>query len=222
MKYLIHSCNDRYWYVEKYLIPSMLEQGISMDDILVYRDVNNDGCLESFIKSIDMLSDDGDTWHLQDDVVICEDFKQRTEKEYRSFLVCGFSSRYDRNLESGLFHHLELIWFSFPCIRITNMIVKHFAIWFRSYISDDARFNSWVESKKHDDLLFRYFLKNYYKRITGENLIPNLVEHVDWLIGGSITNSIRDGIVRSRYWDNEALIDQLKEKLKNEKIVVDN
>ena len=33
MKYMIHTCEARLWYVEEYLIPSMLKQGIKEDDI---------------------------------------------------------------------------------------------------------------------------------------------------------------------------------------------
>ena len=42
-KYLIHCCNDRMWYVKEFLIPSMIKQGISTDDIFIYQDKNKIG-----------------------------------------------------------------------------------------------------------------------------------------------------------------------------------
>ena len=46
-----------------------------------------------------------------------------------------------------------------------------------------------------------------------------MVEHVDWLIGGSTVNQWRGYICRSDLWTDEALVDELREKLKNEKMV---
>ena len=213
-KYMIHSCNQRKWYVDKYLVPSMLEQNIDEEDILIYLDSSNDGCLQSFINSIQNLSEEGDTWHLQDDVLVCSDFKVKTEQLYEAELVCGFASKYDAEAAiPGVQFGIDNIWFSFPCIRISNSILKHFAIWFSSYVQNDNRFKSWITMRKHDDLLFRYFVQNYYKDIKGLNVAPNLVEHVDWLIGESIVNRGRDSCIRSLYWNEEYLVNSLKKKL---------
>jgi len=38
MKYMIHSCNSRLWYVEQYLIPSMIKQNIPREDIILFND----------------------------------------------------------------------------------------------------------------------------------------------------------------------------------------
>lgn len=214
-RYLIHTCLDRDWYVQDYLIPSMMDQRINRVDISVYVDTNGDGCLQSFINSVDGLKDAGDTWHLQDDVLICRNFKERTEQHYDVDLVCGFASKYDKIVRPGKAKGINNIWYSFPCIRIPNRILKHFAIWFNSYIQHDNRYVGWIESKKNDDLLFRYFLKSYYKEIEAINLAPNLVEHVDWLIGGSLVNQQRDEIVRSLYWEDEELVENLENILKS-------
>ena len=211
----MHTCNDRLWYVHGYLMPSLMNQGISQDDIVMYRDINNDGCLQSFVKSIDYLPDDGYMWHLQDDVLICSDFKDRTKQHYDTDLVCGFASKYDKQVKPGKYNGIDNIWYSFPCIRINNSLLKHFSIWFNSSIQNDNRYREWLKSNKHDDLLFRYFLKNYYKGIKGTNLAPNLVEHIDWLLGGSIVNKQRGEIIRSVYWENEELVEKLKKNLTN-------
>ena len=45
------------------------------------------------------------------------------------------------------------------------------------------------------------------------NIAPNLVEHVDWLIGGSKANVWRGYICRSSYWEDEYLVNNLIQKL---------
>ena len=77
-QYLIHTYPKRLWYVEQYLIPSMLAQGIDKASIIVYNDVNKEGNLLSCMKAFASVNnDDNGTWHLQDDVLICKDFKER-------------------------------------------------------------------------------------------------------------------------------------------------
>lgn len=210
-KYMIHTCKTRDWYVEKYLIPSMLKQGIKRSDIIVYLDINEKGCLEACVKSFALTAEfncEG-VWHLQDDVLISSYFKEQTENN-DSGIVCGFASKYDKEAKPGKQRGIDNIWYSFPCIRIPNMIAEHFSVWFNSYLQDDKRFEMWIRKKKNDDLLFRYFLDNYYKNIEALNLAPNLVEHVDWLIGGSIINAHRGEIIRSIYWEEEKLVEDLK------------
>ena len=102
MKYMIHSYSKRLWYVEKYLIPSMVEQGIDTSDIYVFNDSNNRGNLQAYLDSVDYIlnneklyKEDG-IWHLQDDVIISSDFAKITyttkyEKSY-SVVINGFAS----------------------------------------------------------------------------------------------------------------------------------
>ncbi len=74
-KYMIHACLARMWYVEEFLIPSMLEQGIEWESITIWNDAQRRGnliaCMDSFLS---LAGSDGGTWHLQDDVIICRDF----------------------------------------------------------------------------------------------------------------------------------------------------
>ena len=49
-QYIIHACLDREWYVDEFLIPSMIEQGIPKENIEVWMDRNRDGCLLSCMK----------------------------------------------------------------------------------------------------------------------------------------------------------------------------
>ena len=45
------------------------------------------------------------------------------------------------------------------------------------------------------------------------NLSPNIVEHIDYLLGGSIANKKRKGALTSLYWIERELTDKLKDRL---------
>lgn len=213
-KYLIHSCIPRQWYVDEYLIPSMLKQGIHIDDIDVYYDENNDGCLESCMKSFLNMPDDNDgTWHLQDDVIISASFKERTE-HFNHSIVCGFCSQYDTHKLGG-WSNVSDAWYSFPCIRIPNSIAKQCGKFYYNSVIHNPEYRVWIHSKKYDDSIFKIFLEMYYPEMKVFNVIPNLVNHIDYLIGGSIINSVRnDKIIASLFWDENNLIEALRTNLK--------
>lgn len=215
MKYLIHSCKKRYWYVKNYLIPSMIKQGIRESTIDVYLDVNEDGCLESCMKAFMSVSNDDDgTWHLQDDVIICRDFKQRTE-EFDSGVVCGYSYALDARSNIVGFVTPKDMWYSFPCIRIPNKIARKCANWYFNHVKKERVYSVYVKSKKHDDTLFHIFMEDYYPEESVLNLVPNLVDHIDYLIGGSVINYNRpEKETHAVYFDDVDLIERLAKKLK--------
>ena len=93
MRYMIHACPKREWYVNGVLIPMILEQGINDDNIVVYMDTEGKGNLTSCMDAFRLAGTwgDGGTWHMQDDVCICRDFKRITEEnEAENLIVCGF------------------------------------------------------------------------------------------------------------------------------------
>lgn len=216
-KYMIHACNDRMWYVNDYLIPSMLKQGIKEEDIVVWQDTECRGNLFSFIDSCRQLAlvKDKGTWHLQDDVLICSDFKEKTEK-YDEGIVCGFTTQYDDVRSPGEYKAKDNIWWSFPCIRIPNEYLADFVSWVDIWVWRDPQWEKWILAKKGDDLVFNTWAKNYRPNDRVLCLAPNLVEHVDWLIGGTTVNHARQknkGQVRSIHWTEEYLVLELKKKL---------
>ena len=216
--YMIHTCNDRFWYVNDYLIPSMREQGIN--NILVYRDVDNEGCLKSHIKSLKkaLTYNVQGMWHLQDDVIICRDFAKRTKELSKDYTVCGFSSYYDKmkQWEPGDSNGLKM-WYSFPCIYIPTKIVQNYIDWFDIWVWRDPQFGDWIKEKKYDDTFFRIYMENYYSEEYVLNLKPNLVDHIDYLLGGSVINAeVRKGRqIRSLSFEDLDLIDKLEKKLKD-------
>ena len=225
MKYMIHSCNQRQWYVDKYLVPSLYEQGIKKEDVYVYQDKNCEGNLKSWIQSCHLASelwgDNENVWHLQDDVIVCSNFKQRTEElealDYK--VICGFTCKYDDGRGPGEGPTLNHMWYSFPCIRIHTAISKEFALWADIYLWRDNQFGFWHRHKKGDDYIFRVWIESYYPNMKVLNLVPNLIDHIDYLIGGTVVNPQREmtGVdIRSIYWEEPELVEELERRIKND------
>ena len=222
MKYMVHTCESRNWYVENYLVPSMIDQGIHKDDVLVWLDVEHKGnlvsCLESFAEC---GKTEGLTWHLQDDVLIARNFYEKSMLADSSQVTCGFCPK------SFSSHHLNVgevksyqIWWSFQCICIPNDLAGEFSKWFY----DDCRFResesvqSRVESGKHDDWFFKKFLRECHPYIVVNNLRPNLVEHIDYLIGGSEVNKERTRDMTATWFRDKDLVEELRKRLEDEKL----
>ena len=209
-KYLIHAYPKRMWYVEQYLIPSMLKQGIVENDIRVYNDINGEGNLVSCLKSFLSCEGEGGTWHLQDDVCICHDFKERTE-QYDDGIVCGFcSDMYDDTNNIGKVHR-DKSWFSFPCIRIPNEYARQSAEWVNRYIIGNPAYRLYWQNGVNDDWAFRTWLKEKHR----DEEVTNLVDHIDWLIGGGSGKKRRDKICRAKYFDDVDLVEELKYLIAN-------
>lgn len=229
--YIIHACNQRMWYVKDFLIPSMLEQGIPQSNILVYQDRNGIGNLRAWVDSCNKLvgmckkQHIDAVWHLQDDICVSRDFKERTElidlwgKD--SEIVCGFTCAYDTMPIAGRFQAYEdKMWFSFPCIKIPTDILEAFVAWANTNLWQSKYFKSWVRRNKGDDLVFREWLIDSHTETSILNLAPNLVNHIDDLIGGTVCNKQRDKEqnTRSIFWEDEELIKELENKLNEYKL----
>ena len=218
--YMIHACPKRLWYVTEYLIPSMLDQGISKDQISVFNDTTHMGNLAACMASFESLANkDGGTWHLQDDVIISRRFKELSEK-YDCDIVYGFSGYYDHPKNNPTKFYPpgkvlpEQMWSSFQCVRIPNDIAVAWAKWMRTDIIGNPVYRDYWEPNIMDDWWFKQYIKQTYDYSIVLNLAPNIVDHVDYLIGGSIINKKRlKPIYRARYWEDEDLVDELTLKL---------
>ena len=209
---MIHTYPKRLWYVEEYLVPSMLEQGIEKDNIIIYNDIDGQGNLRACMSAFASVPrDENGTWHLQDDVLICREFKECTE-EYDNGVVCAFSSKkYDGFGNIGPVDR-EHLWFSFPCIRIPNQYAIECSEWVTNYIIGNPIYTKYWKKGVNDDWAFRTFLKAFHTKEIGYNLAPNLVDHIDYLIGGG-SGGQRDEPVRAQYWEDDDLVKQLEDKL---------
>lgn len=216
-KYLIHAYPKRMWYVENYLIPSMLKQGISAKDIRVYNDEKHLGnlkaCMEAFASC---TAEFGGTWHLQDDVCISKDFKQKTET-YNAGIVCGFSSlKFDGDIEEKKgFVSREKAYFSFPCIRIPNEWARECAEYVNTQIIGNPEYEEFWKDGVNDDWAFRKYLAECHTDCEVLNLVPCIVDHIDFLIGGGSNGQQRQYPIRAQYWEDDDVIEELKKCLNN-------
>lgn len=209
-KIIIHTCKQRKWYVDGFLIPSLRLQGI--DDVVIYNDEDGAGQLTSFINSYDVIGDE-DAWHLQDDIIISSKFREQAEK-YKDGIVCGFCNKYSRGNPGYV--SLYNMWYSMPCIRIPGHIFKEFISWLKR-ADTQKKLRYFFEENKHDDVFFEIFLTQNYPNVLVHNVAPNMVNHIDHLLGGSIINKERNEdtpYIMSTYWDEPDLLIDVENKLK--------
>lgn len=212
IKYMIHTIPSRLWYVQEFLVPSMVKQGIKKEDIIIYNDVNYDGNLKSFINSSKTL--DYDCWHLQDDIVISSKFKEETEKHYAD-VMNGFCNIYSKDFPVGYTKPNDM-WYSFPCIFIKKEIMDEFLEWLDNTAPKITKYSDWIRLNKYDDSLFKAFLEARHEDMIVYNMVPNIINHVDYLINGSVINSARkkDKNVSSLYWEEPPeLIEKLRKDI---------
>ena len=216
VKILIHASPRRLWYVEDFLMPELRRQGAESIDVFVDRVKlgNLDACMQSFRH----CEGYGGTWHIQDDVLPCRDFVKRCREYESDGVVYGFCNEQfldDPEMTGRV--RVSDVWHSFQCVRIPDAYARECAEWFYS--------NGWHKSTlpelvilrgqhRGDDTFFREFLKLCHGDESFTNAAPNLVEHVDWIIGGSIISPWRGYLARAYYWEDEELVKELKEAVR--------
>lgn len=219
MRYMIHSTPSRTWYVNDFLIPSMLQQGIKEKEIMVYCDTDGNGNLTSCMKSFLYCSQNTaeGTWHLQDDVIISRDFAEAT-KMFNQGIVCGaVVKEWGPDYTKIGIRPVHDLWYSFQCIRIPDEIAGECAVWFFTDASKrtDHKYQKRIRRKKHDDDFFQFFLFEKHPEMQILNLKPNIVDHIDYLIGGSLINNERERKINRMFWfEDKDLVDDLEKRLK--------
>ena len=213
---MIHACPDREWYVDNYLYPSLLDQGIDKKEISIWMDQSKEGCLISCVNSFDSLSDDSGTWHLQDDVIISRDFAKRTKELEGNNVICGFVSEMfnKHSINECGFVSAKLMWLSFPCIYIPNKLAKGFTEWIKTEACKTRKGSWYIWTRKYDDTLFKRYLAHVLSDMKVFNLKPNLVDHVDYLLGGSVANYKRKSFPRAKYFEDLDLVEELEKQIK--------
>ena len=211
---MIHACPNRMWYVDGFLLPALRAQGI--DSVTVWNDTQRGGNLKTCMAAFVSLSDTGDTWHLQDDVLPARDFGARVRAlEGVRGVICGYVNEVagpDGNL-TGTQPTADM-WYSFPCIRIPNRWAKDCAAWTVAGGDRSTVANSLIAKGCGDDWFFREWAARAHPDETVLNLTPCLVEHVDYLLGGSTVNPWRGHLSPAAYWDDAELVEELAQRIK--------
>ena len=210
MRYMIHAYPGRMWYVEGYLVPKLKKQGIRAKDIVVWNDAEGKGNLRSCMDAFAWCGShpvEGGTWHLQDDVIVCKDFKDRTEN-LTGDIVCGFRSRrIGTKIRRGGLPHVggvvkpDKMWWTFQCIRIADELAGECADWVNSEEAD-KRYHERIVGGKDDDFFFRAFMLLKHPDTDIVNVTPNLVNHIAELIGGSSLTPLYGPFRSERFEDN--------------------
>ena len=216
MKYMIHACPSRIWYVKEHLVPSMKVQGIAEDEIVVWNDIEGKGNLFSCMESFESCGwQEGSTWHLQDDVIISRDFAEKT-REHDDGIVCGFACQnFGPSMQEKGTVPAVFMWYSFQCIRIPNKLAGECADWFYDDAMKRPQNGGRIVDRKHDDWFWREFILERHKDLFVHNLTPNIVDHVDQLIGGTLINKQRHlQNNRAAFFQDKDLVDELMKQLK--------
>ena len=113
---------------------------------------------------------------------------------------------------------LSKCWRSFPCIYIPNKYTAEFVDWYDKKVIQEKHFQQEYEGGKDDDTLFLACLSQLHPAIRSVNLTPCLVDHIDYLIGGSMLFDRKTKIHRACYLSDtdKNLVNKLAEKLKKE------
>lgn len=222
IRYMIHACPKRMWYVEEFLLPEMISQGIEKESIIVWNDTEGWGNLKSFVKSMeycrDNLPKNESVWHIQDDVILSPNFHAYTERhDELSYGFCNKAWDADTYNYPGV-TTARHSWHSFQCVCIPNRLASDFTAWFAWNTRPGCfRLLPWTKDGVHDDVNFRLFLSEEHPDALCVNVRPNLVDHIDFLIGGT-TLYKAEHYHRSMYWEHDNLIDDLQKKIKERAI----
>lgn len=201
------------WYVSGFLVPELVRQGA--DEIEVWNDTEQKGNLAACMESFAARRGHGGTWHIQDDVLLCRDFVKRCREMDNEGVVYGFCNEAFTDDPSQTGHvNVEDAWHSFQCLRIPDDYARECAEWLHTKGRENEYYSLWIASACMDDTVFRTFLISEHGTENVLNAKPNLVDHVDWIIGGSVLHKWRGFIARAYYWEGEDLITELKEAVK--------
>jgi hypothetical protein len=203
---MIHACEKRQDYVNGFLVPYLVRIGFDKDEILVYVD-HGKGNLQAYLDSYRLLPDSGDWWHLEDDVVPDRRFHEWAEGlSHFPGIVCGFGAgQYYGLRDFGYTMEGAEGFLSFPCIRIPCETVKAFLAWLKP---QDPRYKRAEKMGKEIDALFKYFLTETDQRPF--NFYPCIVEHIDYLLGGSTINENREDDLRAAVFEDLAAVEEVR------------
>ena len=120
---------------------------------------------------------------------------------------------YDGDIEEkkGAVNRLNM-GFSFPCIRIPNEWARGCSKWVLESVVGNPVYERYWKKGVNDDWAFRTYLKEFHKDCVALNIMPNLVDHVDYLLGGG-SGGMRTKPVRAQYWDCPKIIKELEDAI---------
>jgi len=173
-----------------------------------------------------MSINDG-VWHLQDDVLIASDFVARIKDMPKHIICNGFvyadqsNTRLKNICSKTGAQNVRDYWFSFPCCYIPNKYIHGFISWFHQDVLQAGKYVNKVKVGLYDDFFFWQYMKIEHKQDYILNVVPNLVQHVDYMIGGSVNNSKNKWHRTAFYWNEHEREKDLERRIKEWREQVD-
>lgn len=221
MKFLIHTCPKRKWYVDEFLVPSMIAQGIDENDIFIFNDDVGYGNLMAMIKSLtyygQFFDDDEEVWHLQDDVLLSSFFYEKCKKYSGDEVIFGYCGNCEP--EKAKYKRpkcKDQMWWSQPCMKLYAWMMSAISDYFYFELPKSRKYLLYHHLRKCDDVIVQDWLDLNMKK-KGFDILqvsPSMVEHVDYLIGGSIVNTSRINKAISMDFDEPHLVKDLEDAIK--------
>ena len=227
---LIRGTSKRLWYIDKYLMPALLESGVPQEKIHLFVDDKRRGALGSYFALADVLPriDSNCVWHLQDDVYPVSNFAKACE-ELESIcpdgIIAGFWPRNQRHIPEGQHGHItgfglkpnrEWQLWAFQCIRIPTVVALDSIKWIRDKgeqrafpKSDCGDLQSLYDNNIGDDTLFWAYLETVWPDEMHYDCEVSLVDHIGEFIGGSL---LGNRIGRARNFPDKDKVDALADE----------
>lgn len=178
MKYLIRKVPERN---VDYIIKGLLQDGVSKDDIMVFEDVNHEGCIWSFTEACRLCTDN--TCFLQDDIILCKHFTKRLANVvnvYGNMVINLFrlsdlrGKNYNAKSKYGVRYLWEEFWYSFPGVYIPITVIRQYVDWYDKKFTGRGWQKFYTESDWDDGLFYGFLHK---EGLPVYNLFPNLIQH---------------------------------------------
>lgn len=197
------------------MIPCFKRYGV--EDIIISNDEKMIGQLNAWTdcarQIINEKFDYDGTWHLEDDVVPCKNFKELSENlPETADVIQGFitdNKLFDFNGTTGI-TGIENLPYGTQCIYIPNRYLKGFIRFVDEYVkTGNYRARQYNCGTLYADAVFRTYMRKYHKNATVNNLDSCMVEHVDYLIGG---RSVKKQVLhntKARKFDNYYEVERL-------------
>lgn len=194
--FIIHCVPKRKKWVDGYIIPELKKHN---QKYIIYEDTKGDGNLKSFTKSLDKVKNiPNGCWHIQDDIYFSSDFFERIKTLPKDMLIAGFTSADWCHGREGI-QFIQGGWLSFQCVYIPTKYVSGFRQFLKDYYED---YKQMIDSGCCDDTLFQKYIKKKFPEDWCLNVKPNLVNHIDYLIGGTtIHKNFKPHL--ALYWDED-------------------
>ena len=206
--YIIHTSPKRINFVKKYMVPCFKKYGIN--NMIVWNDEDMIGQLNAWTDCARWIllkkSDYIGTWHLEDDVLPCQNFKELSEKlPETADVIQGFITEnkdFDFNGTIGLSTIKDLP-YGTQCIYIPNAFLDGFVKFFDEYVkTGNYRARQYNCGTLYADAVLRAYLRRYHRNATLNNLDSCMVEHIDYLIGGRSVKNQKLHNTKARKFDN--------------------